>query len=96
MGRDVQDARAANLLDGGLARCRSEPGLHSEEFPKCLALLEQLEPEGLVVTKRGKPVARVLPIPREPEQMIGSLKGEIKVMGDILSTGLDWKARAQP
>ena len=63
---------------------------------QCLALLDRLEPEGLVITKRGKPVARVLPIPREPEQMIGSLEGEIRVMGDILSTGLDWEAHAQP
>ena len=28
---------------------------------QCLSLLEQLEPEGLIVTKRGKPVARVIP-----------------------------------
>ena len=62
---------------------------------KCLALLDRLEPEGLVITKRGKPVARVLPIPRTPDELIGSLKGEIKVMGDILSTGLDWDADAQ-
>ena len=28
---------------------------------QCLALLDQLDAEGLVITKRGKPVARVLP-----------------------------------
>ena len=63
---------------------------------KCLALLEQLEPEGLVITKRGKPVARVLPIPRNADELIGSLKGEINVIGDILSTGIEWEADAQP
>lgn len=63
---------------------------------QCLALLDRLEPGGLVITKRGKPVARVFPIPRKPEQMIGSLEGEIKVIGDILSTRLEWEADAQP
>ncbi|MFV1980616.1 MAG: type II toxin-antitoxin system Phd/YefM family antitoxin, partial [Rhodothermia bacterium] len=63
---------------------------------QCLAILDRLEPGGLVITKHGKPVARVLPIPRKPEEMIGSLKDEIKVLGDILSTGLDWEADAQP
>ena len=28
---------------------------------QCLALLDQLDAEGLVVTKHGKPVARVIP-----------------------------------
>ena len=28
---------------------------------QCLALLDQLDADGLIVTKRGKPVARVLP-----------------------------------
>lgn len=62
---------------------------------QCLALLDRLEPEGLVITKRGKPVARLLPIPRNPEDLIGSLKGKIKVNGDILSTGLTWDSDAQ-
>jgi antitoxin (DNA-binding transcriptional repressor) of toxin-antitoxin stability system len=62
---------------------------------QCLALLDHLGPEGLVVTKRGKPVARVLPIPEHPAQLIGSLKGKISVKGDILSTGLEWEADGQ-
>ena len=28
---------------------------------QCLALLDQLDADGLIVTKHGKPVARVLP-----------------------------------
>jgi len=31
---------------------------------QCLALLDKLSPEGIVVTKHGKPVARVLPYPQ--------------------------------
>ena len=28
---------------------------------QCLALMDQLDREGLVITKRGKPVARLIP-----------------------------------
>ena len=28
---------------------------------QCLALLDELEPDGLIITRRGKPVARVVP-----------------------------------
>ena len=41
---------------------------------KCLALLDEVAEtkETLVVTKRGKPVARVVPVP-EPRSLIGSV-----------------------
>ena len=62
---------------------------------KCLALLDNLEPEGLVITKHGKPVARVIPYPRTPAKLIGSLQHQITVHGDVFSTGVDWKANAK-
>jgi antitoxin (DNA-binding transcriptional repressor) of toxin-antitoxin stability system len=62
----------------------------------CLRILDSLDPEGIVVTKHGKPVARVLPIPDEPHELIGSLKGKIKIKGDIMSTGSKWEAGAEP
>ncbi len=42
---------------------------------KCLALLDEVAEtrETLVVTKRGKPVARVMP-PEEPRSLIGSVE----------------------
>ncbi|MEE9562225.1 MAG: type II toxin-antitoxin system prevent-host-death family antitoxin [Thermoanaerobaculia bacterium] len=63
---------------------------------QCLAILDQLTPEGLVITKRGKPVAKVIPYSRESAELIGSLKGRIRVNGDILSTGVRWNADAKP
>ncbi|WP_419162872.1 type II toxin-antitoxin system Phd/YefM family antitoxin [Candidatus Palauibacter sp.] len=63
---------------------------------RCLALLDELGPEGLVITKRGKPVARVLPYDQEFASLIGSLRDKVKVRGDLLSTGLRWDADAQP
>ena len=59
---------------------------------QCLALLDHLGPEGLVVTKHGKPVARVLPMTRASADLIGALRGRIKVTGDITSTGVRWDA----
>ena len=58
----------------------------------CLGILDELKPEGLVITKRGKPVARVIPWPEKPSSLIGALKGKIEVQGDILSTGVQWNA----
>ncbi len=57
---------------------------------QCLALLDELDPEGLVVTKHGKPVARVVPYDREYAGLIGALKDEIEVCGDIFTTGVRW------
>ena len=60
-----------------------------------LALLDTLDAEGLVVTKRGKPVARVLPYDSGDSELIGSLKGKLKVRGDVFTTGLRWDADGQ-
>ena len=62
---------------------------------QCLAILDRLTPEGLIITKRGKPVARVIPYPQKPGSLIGSLKGKIEINGDILSTGIAWDANDQ-
>jgi antitoxin (DNA-binding transcriptional repressor) of toxin-antitoxin stability system len=62
---------------------------------QCLALFDKLSPEGIVITKHGKPVARVLPYPQRPEAMIGALRDKIVVRGDIFSTGESWDVDAQ-
>jgi prevent-host-death family protein len=59
---------------------------------QCLAILDQLGPEGIVITKHGRPVARLLPAERAFADLIGSLRGRIRVRGDVLSTGLKWEA----
>ncbi len=60
---------------------------------QCLALLDHLGPEGIVITKHGKPVAKLLPIARESARLIGSMKGKVKPKDDLLSTGLRWDAK---
>ena len=63
---------------------------------RCLALLDRLDREGLVITKHGKPVARLLPFEQQHAELIGSLRRKIEVRGDIFSTGIEWDADAQP
>ncbi len=59
---------------------------------QCLSLLDRLEPDGVVITKHGRPVARVLPIERASADLIGTLRGKIRVTGDIETTGSKWDA----
>jgi prevent-host-death family protein len=61
---------------------------------RCLALLDSVGPEGLVITKHGRPVARLIPIGSDSAAWIGSLKGEIEIHGDLLSTGIRWDAES--
>jgi antitoxin (DNA-binding transcriptional repressor) of toxin-antitoxin stability system len=61
---------------------------------QCLALFERLPEDGVVVTKRGEPIARVVPIRKDNADLIGSLTGAFEIDGDILSTGEEWDAQS--
>lgn len=61
---------------------------------QCLQLLDRVGPEGLIITKHGKPVARLLPMHSHPADLIGSLKGKVRIEGEILSTGVHWNAQS--
>jgi prevent-host-death family protein len=61
---------------------------------QCLALLDEVDDEGIVITKRGKPVAKLIPIRTESAALIGSLKSKIRIQGDIRSTGIEWDAQS--
>lgn len=66
---------------------------------QCLALLDRLDADGLVVTKRGKPVAQVVPYEQHSAALIGSLRDKIEIRGDILTTGPStsaWRVRPRP
>jgi prevent-host-death family protein len=59
---------------------------------QCLSLLDEVDPDGMVITKRGKPVAKLIPYASDSASLIGSLTGKLEVRGEIVSTGLDWDA----
>ncbi|HEX5656044.1 MAG TPA: hypothetical protein VFX59_02570 [Polyangiales bacterium] len=51
-----------------------------------LKVLDELPPEGVIITKRGKQVARLLPIPRSTQDLFGIFKGRMKIHGDSVDT----------
>lgn len=60
----------------------------------CLALLDSVGPEGLVITKHGKPVAKLIPVGTGSADLLGALEGKLHITGDILTTGLSWHAES--
>ena len=61
---------------------------------KCLKLLDEVAEtrETLVVTKHGKPVAQVIPMPDQGDPF-GRMKGSVKILGDIISPlDVEWEA----
>jgi prevent-host-death family protein len=64
----------------------------SEFKAKCLALLDQVQKtkKPIRVTRFGKPVAEVVPpSPIRSNDWIGSMKGRIEILGDIVSPAND-------
>jgi prevent-host-death family protein len=68
----------------------------SEFKSHCLALIDELQSGGtLVVTKRGKPVARVVAFREEPKgSTMGMLRHEGRLSSDIIEFNLadEWDA----
>jgi len=55
----------------------------------CLQILDELGPEGIVITKRGKPVAEIKPLKQSHAHLIGIIEGDLRVdpNDDLFSTG---------
>jgi len=66
----------------------------SEFREQCLSLIEDLPLDGVVITKRGRPVARVVPLRDNDGDLIGSLAGQLQIEGDVFSTGEKWNAES--
>jgi prevent-host-death family protein len=61
---------------------------------QCLSLLDRVDGQGIVITKHGKPVAKLVRIESSSANMIGALKGKLKIKGDVFSTGQRWDAQS--
>lgn len=67
--------------------------LHEKTIPagefkaKCLSLMDEVERTGesLVITKRGRAVARLVPAPPQRDSLFGSMRGSAIIKGDIVS-----------
>jgi prevent-host-death family protein len=70
--------------------------LTATEFKaKCLKLLDYLDPKEITITKRGRPIARVIPLaPVDHRKLYGCLKAKISIRGNVFLTGRRWNAQS--
>ncbi len=63
---------------------------------KCLELMDRVAEghEEIIITKRGKPVAKLVPIESKPvRDAFGWMKGTAVLLGDIISPiDVEWEA----
>lgn len=61
---------------------------------RCLALMEDVRStrEPLIITKRGKPVAKLVPADDNKGDFIGRLEGVFRIVGDIESPIDGWES----
>jgi len=62
---------------------------------KCLQAMDEVAETGepLIVTKRGRPVARLVPVASKPKTLRGFLAGKVRARGDLVAaTGERWRA----
>ena len=65
---------------------------------RCLRLMDEVARERtpLVITKRGKAVARLVPVDDHPIEPFGCMAGTIEIIGDIVSPiDEEWTADAE-
>ena len=62
---------------------------------ECLKLMDQVEKtrEPVVITKHGRPVAQLAPVPADPRSLFGYMKNTLKTAGDIVTPlNIEWSA----
>jgi prevent-host-death family protein len=54
---------------------------------KCLTVMNEIQATGepVIVTKRGRPVVKVIPAEPEKGDILGFMAGEFEIVGDIES-----------
>ena len=65
---------------------------------QCLTIIDRLQKTGesILITRRGKPIARLVPLPSAPEDVFGYLAGKVKIVGEIggpITPLEDWEAK---
>ena len=72
-----------------MAKSREIPA--GEFKAKCLKLMDEVAETGeeLVITKHGKPVAKLTPVIEGRHSLFGSMRGSVTILGDIVEPVLD-------
>jgi prevent-host-death family protein len=63
---------------------------------RCLKVMDDVHStrESVVITKRGRPVARLVPADGQPDDVFDCMRGEVEIVGDIVSPAVpleDWE-----
>ncbi|MXZ73469.1 MAG: type II toxin-antitoxin system prevent-host-death family antitoxin [Acidobacteria bacterium] len=67
----------------------------SEFKARCLKLMDEVAASGqeIVISKNGRPVARLAPYRTRPRSLFGIDKGKIAILGDIIEPlDVEWEA----
>ena len=62
---------------------------------ECLRLIDEVARTGrpVVITKRGRPLAQLAPVPEAPRSLFGYMRNTVSIRGDIVApTGGRWCA----
>lgn len=53
----------------------------------CLAIMDEVQAkrETIIITKRGKPIAKLSPLENKADDIFGFMKGKVEIIGDIVS-----------
>jgi prevent-host-death family protein len=56
----------------------------------CLAIMDEVQSkrQAVLITKRGKPVAKLVPVEKEKDDIFGFFKGKGTITGDVVSPAL--------
>jgi len=56
----------------------------------CLAVMDEVQArrETVLITKRGKPVAKLVPVEEQTDDLLGFLRGKVTIVGDVVSPAL--------
>jgi len=56
----------------------------------CLAIMDEVQAkhETVVITKHGKPVAKLVPVKGQDDDIFGFLRGKVTITGDVISPAL--------
>ena len=84
----------------GADKPRGTRTIKASEFKaKCLKLMDEVAETGeeIIITKNGKPVAKLSAHREKPKSLYGMDKGRMKIIGDIISPiDVEWDAMVNP
>jgi prevent-host-death family protein len=62
---------------------------------ECLKLMDEVEKtrQPIIITKHGRPVAQLAPIPADTDSLFGYMKGTVRINDDVMAPlDIEWSA----